>query len=77
MKIRFIHVLIVLTINICASLAQTRTSDSHITGHVLDRNTGEHLPFVSVVIRGTTLGTTTDVTGHFLFRNVPEANTRS
>ena len=71
MKIYFVCVLIVLTINIRASFAQNPANDAHISGHVLDKSTGEHLPFVSVVIRGLTLGTTTDATGHFIFRNVP------
>ena len=71
MKIHFVWVLIVLTINIIASFAQNQTTDAHISGHVLDKSTGEHLPFVSVVIRGVNLGTTTDATGHFIFRNVP------
>nr|MDA3818363.1 TonB-dependent receptor [Prolixibacteraceae bacterium] len=32
---------------------------------------GEHLPFVSVAIKGTTIGTTTDETGHYNLNNLP------
>lgn len=36
-----------------------------ITGKVIDRETGEGIPFASVVLKGTTVGTTTDFEGHF------------
>ncbi len=36
-----------------------------IKGHVLNSETGTHVPFINVVIDGTTIGTTTDATGHF------------
>ncbi|MCL2414985.1 MAG: TonB-dependent receptor [Bacteroidales bacterium] len=44
---------------------------ANITGHTIDRVTGEHLPFVSIAIRGTTLGKTTGATGHFLLTDIP------
>ncbi len=45
--------------------------DAHLTGHVLDEATGEHLPFVNVQIKGTTIGTVTDETGHYLLKDLP------
>ncbi len=36
-----------------------------ITGMVTDRNTGESLPGVSVLVKGTTVGTITDLNGTF------------
>jgi len=71
MKSTFIVVFILLLFNIVASYAQTRNSDAHITGHVIDKSNGEHIPFATVAIKGTTIGVVTDVTGHFLMRNVP------
>lgn len=47
-------------------------TDAHIHGHVIDRNTGEHLPYIVVVLKGTTIGVTTENTGHYMIRNVPE-----
>jgi len=47
---------------------KTRT-DANIVGHVVCK--GEHIPFASVAIVGTTIGTTTDETGHFHIVNVP------
>lgn len=49
-----------------------RGSDANLIGHVLDANTGEHLPFINVVLAGTTLGTTTDHSGHYFLKNLPE-----
>ena len=33
-------------------------SDANIIGHVLDKNTEEHLSFISVSLKGTTIGLT-------------------
>lgn len=45
--------------------------DAHLTGHVLDEKTGEHLPFVNVQLKGTDIGTVTDETGHYLLKDLP------
>ncbi len=42
-----------------------------ITGVVLDAQSGEPLPFVNVVIVGTTFGAATDQNGHFVILNIP------
>lgn len=47
-------------------------TDANIFGHVLDKNTREHLPYVTIQLKGTTLGTTTDETGHYFLKNLPE-----
>ena len=52
--------------------AEARDTDAHIHGHIIDKNTGEHLPYMMVVIKGTTIGVTTESTGHYMIRNVPE-----
>ena len=46
-------------------------ADAHLTGHVLDAHTGEHLPFVNVQIKGTTIGCLTDESGHYFLKNLP------
>ena len=71
MKIQFQWVLIVFTINISALFAQNRTSDAHIVGHVLDKSNGEHIPFASISVKGTILGTVSNATGHYRIANVP------
>lgn len=49
---------------------KNRKTDAHLIGHVL--NGGEHIPFASVYLKGTTIGTATDETGHYRFVNLPE-----
>lgn len=45
--------------------------DAHLTGHVLDERTGEHLPFVNIQVKGTDFGTVTDESGHYLLKDLP------
>jgi len=47
-------------------------SDANIIGHVVDKKTQEHLPYVTVALKGTTIGTVTDITGHYFLKNLPE-----
>ena len=47
-------------------------SDANIVGHILDQKTGEHLPFINIYLKGTTIGTMTDATGHYYLKNLPE-----
>ena len=47
-------------------------SDANIIGHVLEKKTGEHLPYMTVALKGTTIGTMTDGTGHYFLKNLPE-----
>ncbi|MDH6305840.1 outer membrane receptor for ferrienterochelin and colicins [Parabacteroides sp. PF5-5] len=47
-------------------------SDANIVGHILDKKTGEHLSFMNVFLQGTTIGTSTDATGHYYLKNLPE-----
>jgi iron complex outermembrane recepter protein len=47
-------------------------TDANIFGHVTDASTGEHLPFVNLLVQGTRIGTITDASGHYLLTNLPE-----
>ena len=49
----------------------TPVTDANITGHVRNATTQEHLPYISITVKGTTLGTTTDATGHYMLKNLP------
>ena len=71
MNNKFIVALIVLSLNISASFAQIGKSDSHITGHVIDKLNGEHIPRTSIAIKGTSMGTLTDASGHYHITNIP------
>lgn len=52
--------------------AELRKSDANIVGHILYKNTKEHLPYITVTLKGTTIGTVTDATGHYFLKNLPE-----
>ena len=52
--------------------AGASNTDAHIYGHIIDKATGEHLPYIVVVLKGTTIGVTTESTGHYLMRDIPE-----
>ena len=52
--------------------AKAQDTDAHIHGHVIDKNTGEHLPYIVVILKGTTIGVSTESTGHYMIRNIPE-----
>ena len=49
-----------------------KATDAHITGHIILKETGEHLPFMTILLKGTNIGTATDETGHFFLKNLPE-----
>ena len=58
---------------LCVMLsAEAQDTDAHIHGHVIDKGTGEHLPYIVVMLKGTTIGVATENTGHYMIRNVPE-----
>ncbi|MDR0668152.1 MAG: carboxypeptidase-like regulatory domain-containing protein, partial [Prevotellaceae bacterium] len=48
-----------------------RNNDANINGHAIDAKTLEHLPFVSIVLKGTTIGIATDATGHYFLKDLP------
>ena len=49
-----------------------RESDANIIGHVTDKHTQEHLSYIQILLKGTTIGTLTDDTGHYFLKNLPE-----
>ena len=62
-----------MAVALCVMLsAEAQDTDAHIYGHVIDKATGEHLPYIVVMLKGTTIGVTTENTGHYMIRNVPE-----
>lgn len=51
---------------------ERKTSDANIYGHVLDAKSNQHIPYVVISIKGTTLATGADATGHYFMKNLPE-----
>lgn len=52
--------------------AGANNTDAHIYGHIIDGATGEHIPHIVVMLKGTTIGVSTDNSGHYVMRNLPE-----
>ena len=74
MRTLFIYILgTILTLFPGHSMAlEKEETDTNVIGHVTDKDTKEHLPYVTVQLKGTTIGTTTDGTGHYFLKNLPE-----
>ncbi len=51
------------------TFAQNQKSDASIIGDV--QCNGEHVPFINITLDGTTIGTTTDASGHYQLNNLP------
>ncbi len=51
------------------SIAQKKKTDANIIGHVVCH--GEHIPYASIIIKGTTIGITSDQSGHYQLINLP------
>lgn len=67
---RFLTVTVILLASLTINIhAQPGNSDASIVGDVLCD--GEHVPFINITIDGTTIGTTSDGTGHFQLNNLP------
>lgn len=66
--------LLLLALCFCTALsAQNKhhaLSDANVIGHVVDAVSHEHLPGMTIQIKGTTFGTTTDGTGHYFLKNL-------
>mgnify|MGYP000005847998 CR=1 FL=1 len=63
-------VLVILLSCSIVGFAQKKT-DANIYGHVINKISKEHIPFINVSIKGTTIGTATDATGHYYLKNLP------
>lgn len=51
----------------CAVQAQIKqTKDTHISGHVVDAKTGEHIPYATIVVVGSSKGAVSDASGHYI-----------
>lgn len=50
--------------------SQAPKTDANIVGHIVSK--GQHLPFASISVKGTTIGIVSDQTGHYQLVNLPE-----
>ncbi len=70
-SLRLMLVLSLVSILSLTSFAQNSESEANIYGHVLDASNHEHLPYVNIYIKGTTLGTATNENGHYILEHLP------
>ena len=70
MIMRYLLTLVLTTLTLLGSSAQTK-----IRGTVTDGETGEPLPFVSIVFKGTTTGTISGIDGNFFIQGNVDADT--
>jgi len=52
--------------------APRKNTDANLVGHVVDSETREHIAYAAVALVGTVYGTTTDASGHYFLKNLPE-----
>lgn len=68
--------LAVLTVLILSSLTllgnEPISHPSKIKGHVVHAKTREHIAYISIYVKNTTIGVVTDATGHYNLTNLPE-----
>lgn len=74
MKTRFL-LFITILFSICfaieTSAQNSKNTDANIHGHVIDARTRAHIPFVTISLKDTTIGTVADASGHFFLKNLP------
>ena len=73
-KILYTLSILFLSISLFANTPKDH-SDANLVGHVLDAATGEHLPFVTIQLANTSIGTVSDASGHFFLTNLPPGET--
>ena len=72
MKIKYILLaLLCHTVTFMQAEEEPKGTDANVFGHVLDKATKEHLPYVTLQIKGSSIGTATDETGHYFLKNLP------
>lgn len=77
MKIKSFFTIILLCLSTSLVLASNPEShkddkdktDANIVGHIVSN--GEHIPFATIMVKGTTIGATSDETGHFQLVHLP------
>lgn len=69
---KIIFTLLLSLMAVHSMLAQATLTDANVVGHVIDKGTDEHIPYVTIRLVGTSYGTMTDATGHYFLKNVPD-----
>lgn len=64
---------VLLCLVVCCCLLQTwaKDTDAMLFGDVKSKVTGEHIPYCTIIVKGTNLKTVADGSGHFQLTNLP------
>lgn len=73
-SIFFVVGIVCLLFSITLYAEDLNKSDANIIGHVLEKKSQEHLPYITISLKGTTIGTMTDASGHYFLKNLPEGD---
>ncbi len=71
MKTTNIYIALFLSMIIVSMQAQGQKTDAMLFGGVKSESTGKHIPFVNIIVKGTNIGTTTDISGHYKLTDLP------
>lgn len=71
MKIKYILLALLCHTATYSFAQESKNTEANVFGHILDKVSQEHLPYVTFQIKGTTIGTATDETGHYYLKNPP------
>lgn len=48
-----------------------KISEANVTGHVIDKSTGEHIPLATIRVKASSLGVAADINGHYHLGHLP------
>lgn len=51
--------------------SKAEVTDANVSGHTVNKTTNEHIGYISILLKGTTMGTATDASGHYFLKNLP------
>ena len=74
MKKIFLLVALLTNVLVYANSTFNKNDKVSIEGHVLDTKTKEPISYVNIVIKGTNIGTVSDLNGNFVFHNLETGN---
>lgn len=52
-------------------IGKVDVTDANLSGHTVNKTTNEHIGYISILLKGTTIGTATDASGHYFIKNLP------
>lgn len=68
------HIIVLFILILSAGVMQANLvrTDANIFGYVVNSKTGQHISYINIILKNTTIGVATDATGHYALKNLPE-----